>query len=159
MRIRAKKQVQKSFRLDERIERDLGILAAMTERSQNDLVNIALSELLQDNKEYFLKIAIREHFENQIRIGVKRLEPFIMSRVKVDAKYIDDDKVEIQYSFKDKNGNYDEPTSKIYVNDSCREFKADLEGLGYFLEINDDDVHEYLKQRTDYSDYVKVKNN
>ena len=53
MFVRAKRQVQKSFRIDENVERDLGVLAKITERSQNELANVALEELLQDNKDTF----------------------------------------------------------------------------------------------------------
>ena len=61
MKVRKKYVVQKSFRIDEKVERDLGILAELTDRSQNDLVNVAITELLQDNKDYFLQVAVLEH--------------------------------------------------------------------------------------------------
>ena len=42
MLVRNKKQVQKSFRIDEDVERDLGLLSQITGRSQNELANVAL---------------------------------------------------------------------------------------------------------------------
>ena len=86
MFVRAKRQVQKSFRIDENVERDLGVLAKITERSQNELANVALEELLQDNKDYFLKVAILEHFSNEIEIAEDNLAPFEMGGLRVEVR-------------------------------------------------------------------------
>ena len=42
MIVRKKYVVQKSFRIDQRLEYDMSLLAELTNRSQNDLVNAAI---------------------------------------------------------------------------------------------------------------------
>ncbi len=50
MIVRKKYVVQKSFRIDQRLEYDMSLLAELTNRSQNDLVNAAIEGFLQDLK-------------------------------------------------------------------------------------------------------------
>lgn len=54
--------VQKSFRIDSKLERDLEFLSEKLERPQNDLVNIALEMLIQDNKAWFAENIIVDDF-------------------------------------------------------------------------------------------------
>ena len=50
MIVRKKYVVQKSFRIDQRLEYDMSLLAELTNRSQNELVNAAIEGFLQDLK-------------------------------------------------------------------------------------------------------------
>jgi predicted DNA-binding protein len=77
MLVRNKKQVQKSFRIDEDVERDLGLLSQITGRSQNELANVALEELLQDNSIHFLNIVILEHYESEVE-NADEIAPFTL---------------------------------------------------------------------------------
>lgn len=47
--------VQKSFRIDYRMSDDLEYLSKVLDRPQNDLVNIAVENLIFDNRQYFIE--------------------------------------------------------------------------------------------------------
>lgn len=156
MFVRPKKQIQKSFRLDENVERDLGILANLTERSQNDLANVALEELLQDNKSYFLKIAVLEHFRKQIDLGLEKFEPFNMGDLEVQVSYVEGEKVLVRSIVEYVEDNVDIHEEK-FNSDISDEFENYLKELSVYIDSTSKDVIEYLERRTDYRDYVKVR--
>lgn len=54
--------VQKSFRIDSKLERDLEYLSDKLGRPQNDLVNLALEMLIHDNEEWFMENIIVDSF-------------------------------------------------------------------------------------------------
>lgn len=153
MFVRKKMQVQKSFRIDEGVERDLGVLAKITERSQNDLANVALEELLQDNKYHFLKVAILEHFECEIEnvSNETPMKPFEMGGLRVEISYIEDSGVKVRSVTE-----YDD-CEKEFESDVCDEFEKYLMELSFNINPNAEDTLAYLDDRTDYSDYVKVR--
>lgn len=150
MFVRKKMQVQKSFRIDENVERDLGLLAKITERSQNDLVNVALEELLQDNRMYFLKVAIVEHFERELENG-EEIEPFEMGGLRVEMSYIGDNKLKVRSITKFDN------FEREFESDICDDFENYLMELSFYIDPNAEDTLAYLDGRTDYRDYVKIR--
>lgn len=156
MFIRPKKQIQKSFRIDENVEKDLGILASLTDRSQNELANVALEEMLQDNKSYFLEIAILEHFLNQMDIGLEKFEPFKLGNVYVEVYYTKDNKVKVKYTRKEGENILDK-SERVFDSDISDEFENYLRELAIHIDRESNDTTEYLKRRTDYRDYVRVR--
>lgn len=149
MLVRTKRQVQKSFRIDEDIEKDLSILAELTNRSQNDLANVALKELLQDNKFYFLKNVIWEHFDNQITDGEFEMKPFSMGGVEVGLDFVED-----VIRITSKIGDEDIHITECNTDEEMKEW---LVRLSDYICISSKDTEEYLNDRTDYRDYVKVR--
>lgn len=156
MYVRKKYIVQKSFRLDEDVEKDIATLARLTDKSQNELVNCAIAEFLQDNKEHFLKTAIIEHFDWQIDNGSEPMEDFEMGGLTVKMKYVEDYKVEV-YSFNNINGRIVNECTRIFEGDICKELNEYLENLFVQIDRDSEDVKKYLENRTDYSDYIKIK--
>lgn len=53
MALEKKYVVQKSFRIDAKLEKDLEALSVKLNRPQNDLANLALEMLMEDNKMWF----------------------------------------------------------------------------------------------------------
>lgn len=53
MALEKKYVVQKSFRIDAKLEKDLEALSLKLNRPQNDLANLALEMLMEDNKMWF----------------------------------------------------------------------------------------------------------
>lgn len=149
MLVRTKEQVQKSFRIDKNIEKDLCVLSELTNRSQNDLANVALKELLQDNKFRFLKNVIWEHFICQIEDGEAKFEPFKMGGVEVKLTF-DDNSIKIE----SKIGDDDFYTKKYETIESVKE---DLVDLSDYIDVSSSDTIEYVNDRTDYRDYVKIR--
>lgn len=152
MLVKKKRQVQKSFRIDENVERDLAILAEKTERSQNELANCALVELLQDNKIHFLEDVVWEHFMCQIEDGKETLEPFEMGGLTVSV----DKNFNVEHALT-SNGEVCERVSEKCQN--LDELEKYLKNISNLINCNSEDVAQYLNERTNYSDYVKVSNN
>lgn len=151
MLVRTKRQVQKSFRIDEDVERDLGVLAKITERSQNDLANVALEELLQDNKYHFLKVVILEHFEREIE-NAEEIKPFEMGGLRVEMSYTEERRVKVRFITKF------EDYEREFESDICDEIEKYFMELSLHIDNESEDVLNYLNERTDYRDYVKVRN-
>lgn len=156
MYVRKKYMVQKSFRLDEQVEKDISILAQLTERSQNELVNCAISEFLQDNKNHFLTVAILEHFEWQINNGSATMDDFNMGGLTVRMRYVEDDKIEV-YSFNTIDGKVTNENTSVFESDICNELDEWLKNLSLYIERDSEDVKKYLDGRTDYTDFIKVR--
>lgn len=155
MLVRKKYVVQKSFRIDEDVERDLGILAQLTERSQNDLVNVAIMELLQDNKHYFLNEAIYEHFSRQIENADGILEPFEMGDLTVEVEYFAGG-IKVRSIIKDGDEVLEDYTREFeFEND---EFESYLKELSVHINMSAEDTKRYLEGRVDYRDYIKIRN-
>ena len=152
MFVRKKNQVQKSFRIDEDVERDLGLLSKLTERSQNDLANVALEELLQDNKLYFLKVSILEHFIMEMEGTKETFEPFELGGVKVELEHLDEDRVKVTYSLESE-----EKFSKEFESDIGDDLEKYLVDLALYIDTNAEDTKKYLENRTDYRDYIKIR--
>ena len=151
MLVKRKCVVQKSFRIDEKIENDLNLLSELTNRSQNELVNVAVMELLQDNKDAFLEVAVLEHFKEQMNLGFCEFEPFEMGGLKVEVRYIDGDKVEVRAI------NSVEDYTRKFDSDISEEFESYLRKLYIYIDREAEDTKEYLNRRVDYRDYVKVR--
>lgn len=156
MYVRKKYMVQKSFRLDEQVEKDMSVLAQLTNRSQNELVNCAISEFLKDNKNHFLTVAILEHFEWQINNGSTSMDDFEMGGLTVRMRYIEDDKVEV-YSFNTIEGKLVNENTSVFESDICKKLDEWLKNLSLYIERDSEDVKKYLDGRTDYADYVRVR--
>lgn len=154
MKVRKKYVVQKSFRIDERVERDLGILAELTDRSQNDLVNVAITELLQDNKEYFLQVAVWEHFAFQLGNGMCEFESFNLGGLLVEMKYVGD-RVSVRSVV--KHDEEDDDYTKEFDSDISDEIEEYLKGLHIYISKDSEDVKKYLENRVDYREYVKIR--
>lgn len=156
MYVRKKYMVQKSFRLDEQVEKDISTLAQLTDRSQNELVNCAISEFLQDNKWHFLTVAILEHFDFQINNGSAPMDDFEMGGLTVKMRYVENDKVEV-YSFNTINGKVVDENTSVFESDISEELEKWLKNLSLYIDRESEDVKAYLENRTDYGDYVKVR--
>ena len=157
MLVRNKKQVQKSFRIDEDVERDLGLLSQITGRSQNELANVALEELLQDNSIHFLNIAILEHYESEVE-NADEIAPFILGGLEVQFTPVDGtSEIEITSIVRDGEKELDKYTKRI---NECNgnELENYLMSLSMYIDVKAEDTVQYLKDRTDYRDYVKVRN-
>lgn len=155
MLVRKKYMVQKSFRIDEKIDRDITIISKLTDRSQNELVNCAISEFLMDNGRYFIEIAVLEHFMFQINNGSELIEDFEMGSLTVKMEYVNDEKVRVS-GFNIIDGERTNEFSTEFESDICEELEDYLKGLSLFIDDNSDDVKKYLESRMDYRDYVKV---
>lgn len=159
MFVRKRYMVQKSFRIDQDVERDLGKLAKLTKKSQNDLVNIAVIELLQDNKESFLEIAVLEHFEFEFDKGKclpsDEFEVFELGGLRVELRILQGEEIKISMKVHDGEKVFDE-YEKVF-DEYGDEAEKYLQSLSIHIDKDSEDVKKYLENRMDYRDYIKVK--
>lgn len=147
--LRRKYTVQKSIRFDEKLADDLGYLAEQTERTQNDLVNIAVENLLTENKSYFIRLAFVDNLFDFFENGAET-ESCEIGGIHVTVRSEDESPYyRIQVTFKDEEGNVIE--SFEHSSDDIDEIKNELMDYAeYHLYPDDKDVQEYLKHRLDY---------
>lgn len=155
MLVRKKCVVQKLFKIDENVGMDIETLAQLTGRSQNDLVNVAIMELLQDNKYYFLDVAVLEYFQHQFENANEVLEPFEMGGLRVEVKYSDDG-IKVRSIISGDDGNVDDYTRK-FESDISNDFENYLISLSGYIDPLSEDVSKYLAERTDYCDYIRKR--
>jgi hypothetical protein len=147
--LRKKYTVQKSFRIDEKLSKDLEALAAILERPQNELLNIALEKLMQENLPWFKDNIIVDCVENFFDNGSES-EHFEMDCVMVDIYYMPEkEKVEIDFKLADGAGIIDQSNSE-FSEDSINEIKQKLREFATYLDNGSPKVQEFLKRRMDY---------
>ena len=159
MLARKKYVMQKSFRIDQRLEYDTALLAELTARSQNDLVNVAIQEFLKDNGKWFLENAIVEQFSPIFEFTGEDYNPiFEMGGVRVELK--DESGVYKVHCTIKNNGQIVEDYEKhisIAEDDAEDSLKHQLRYIASYINEESEDSKAYLKKRLDYSDYVPVK--
>jgi predicted DNA-binding protein len=159
MFVRAKRQVQKSFRVNDEIERDLCILAKLTGKSQNDIVNATLEETLKDNKIYFLRVAALEHFQSEIESAGEdsNIKPFELGGLRIEFEYAEDYKVKLHTTVT-RDGEVIDEGDFEFESDICEEFENYLEeSCSSLIDLDAEDTKKYLNDRVDYDDYAKVR--
>lgn len=159
MIVRKKYVVQKSFRIDQRLEYDMSLLAELTNRSQNDLVNAAIEGFLQDNAEWILQNAIVEQFAPVFEYTGEDYNPvFKMGGVEVT---LNDSEGFYRTHCVIKRGieSIDDYEKRIAISDEDAEtkLKEHLRYVASYIDPESEDTREYLKKRVDYSDYIPTK--
>lgn len=161
MLARKKYVVQKSFRIDQRLEYDMCLLAELTHRSQNDLVNAAIDGFLQDNAEWILQNAIVEQFAPIFEYTGEDYEPvFKMGGVEVIISERDNGYYKVNIVIKRGTENSDNEYEKyisVSDDDAEEQLKKLLRYVGSYINSESEDAKEYLKNRVNYSDYVLTK--
>ena len=75
-----------------------------------------------------------------------------MGGLRVEVSYTDDNKVKVRAV------DQAEDNSREFESDVCNEFENYLLELSIYIDRNAEDTKKYLNGRTDYRDYVKVRN-
>ena len=159
MLARRKYVVQKSFRIDQRLEYDMYLISELTNKSQNELVNVAIEEFLKGNGKWFLENAIVEQFAPIFEYTGENFEHhFEMGGVTAD---LDDEGgfYTVNYRVKQNGEIVDEHEKKIPISleEAEDELKSSLRYIASYIDEESEDSKQYLKKRTDYSDYIPVK--
>ena len=159
MLVRKKNVVQKSFRIDQRVEADIALLAELTNRSQNDLVNSAIEEFLKDNGQWFVNNVIVEHYLPIFEYTGDDYEPiFKLDGVTVELKD-EDGFYNVHYIVTNRDKVVEDRRNKIPIamDNAEEELKERLRFIASFIDLDSADVKEYIKERIDYDDFVRVK--
>lgn len=147
-----KRREKVTFEIKEMVLEDIKRLSEVTRFDIDEIVNVALEQVLSDNKHRFVDLAVYEHFMNQLNNGQDEFEPFCMGCLFVELKYNADDMPEVHTIIKDGDGNVIDDSTKTfpYENDEMEKWLKNL-GLVY---LDDDfaDVKKYAINRTDYKE-------
>ena len=82
--------IQKSFRIEANMEHDLEFLAQKLNRPQNELVNVALNQLMLDNMEWFVEDFLIDLCKSFLDKSVSELKISIKG---LNIHFVDDGKV------------------------------------------------------------------
>lgn len=158
MLIRKKNLVQKSFRLDQRLEYDIALLAELTNRSQNDLVNLAIEEFLQDNGSWFIENAIVEHYSPIFTYTGEEYDSlFKMDGVTVELRD-EEGFYKVHHTVNKDNVIVEDYIKEIALSDDRaeEELQNHLRFIASFIDAKSEDAKRYLKERLDYKDFSPI---
>lgn len=150
--LKKKNIVQKTFRLDADINDDFETLCDILERTQNDLANVAIQDLIEDNKYWIAKNILvdyaSDYFYNFNDVN------FEVENIKVEIKEKDSDIVYLKITHKDDEGNLIQEVEKEYHSDIDKDYDRKIEKqLRYFgtlIDYNSETVQRYLKEKLNY---------
>lgn len=147
--------VQKSFRIDSKLERDLEYLSNKLSRPQNDLVNFALEMLIHDNKQWFAENILVDEFFPVFEGGCEDYEVEIGNvwvRIYTDTKSKDLDTI-CEGKIKSETGEIIDEWKNVY-EDNPDEFDRIKDALRQIALIHlcdkPDIINPYLDNRLNY---------
>lgn len=145
--LKRKYTIQKSIRFDEQLAKDLEFLASELDRTQNDLVNLAVEDLIHDNSPYFKKLMVVDELFDFFE-GCSDDGYFESKYMKIKV-WVTDDEYWVDSVFFDENG------EKV---DSYKTSFSDIDNLRKYLmncalqhiPFNSEEAKKYLELRLDY---------
>nr|DAO64960.1 MAG TPA: transcriptional repressor [Caudoviricetes sp.] len=142
--------VQKTFRLDYDLNEDFETLCEILERTQNDLANVAIQNLLEDNKDWLAKNILVDYAVDFFWNASD--SQFEVDNVNVQIKYNEDESVHLKIIHKDTDGSIIQTVDKTYKNDTEAEKKIKyyLRYFGQVIDRNCMQMQEYLKDKLNY---------
>jgi len=152
MALSKKYVVQKSFRIDAKLERDLEQLSIKLGRPQNDLVNFSLELLMKDNRMWFAENIIVDNFYQFFEGSCEDLEKNIGNvyiRLYVNEKL----KNVCEGKIKSDDGKIVDKWKHMYEDSSeaLEEMKDYLKQMALIHLFNKTEVIDaYLETRLDY---------
>lgn len=142
--LQKKNYISKTIRFDERLSDDLGILATILERPQNELVNIAVEDLILQNKIWFAENIIVDYFKPYLGGDYDKIpEAFEWNNLKVAVKInsdssltviTEDEEEKVEKNFKD-----------------IADYEAFMRELAkLYIDFNSEEIKKYLDSRLNY---------
>nr|DAZ12957.1 MAG TPA: Transcriptional regulator, RHH-like, CopG [Caudoviricetes sp.] len=154
--LRTKVTEKKEISFDEKVYEDLKLLAENTNRTVEDLINIMATELLQENKQYFVRYILVDHFWEYLN-GTVEEESCEAANIKVKLSSFQEDRntyCKMHCVNKDIDGSILEDYEQVYNLDSdsdMEELEKELENIAYIhIDRDHPDVKNYLEHRMDY---------
>lgn len=144
--------VQKTFRLDCNVNEDFETLSEILERTQNDLANVAIEELINDNKYWIAKNILVDYASDFFYQYEDTI--FEVCGMHVELKEIKEDIFYLKIVQKDANGVIIQQIEKEYNAIEDKEYdKKIIKELRYFgslIDYNAKEVQEYLREKLNY---------
>lgn len=144
--------VQKTFRLDCNINEDFETLSEILDRTQNDLANVAIEELLNDNQ-YWIARNILVDYASDFFYQYEDTS-FEVDGIEVELKEIKEDVIHLKIIQKDTDGSIIQKVEKEYNavedKDYDKKIKQELRYFGSLIDYNTKEIKEYLKEKLNY---------
>lgn len=143
--------VPKTFRLDSQVNEDFETLSEILDRTQNDLVNIAIEDLLNDNKFWIARNILVDYASDFFYNCLDT--KFEVENINVEIK-IKEDIVELKIIQKDLDGSIIQQIEEEYNcnedKDYDKKIKTKLRYFGSLIDYDSKSVNEYLKGKLNY---------
>lgn len=142
--LKKKYVIQKSIRIDAQLSEDLERLAKVLDRPQSELINLAIENLIHDNRNWFSRFYY-----------IDKLNPILSenkkARTRIDGQFLsveptDDDSYHLIWNCRYENEVVDS-LDEIYDDDELDEI---LIKLAENIDPNCEKMQEYLDYRLDY---------
>lgn len=145
-----KYMIQKTFRLDSRVNDDFETLCEILERTQNDLANTAITNLLNDNKYWLAQNIFVEYAETFLANG--ETADFEIEGIHVLIKELEDENIKFEVIHKDEQGNIIQEVKEIYDKNSnyIEEITKTLRYFGEIVDFDSKIVQDHLKSNKNY---------
>lgn len=145
-----KETVQKTFRLDSKVNYNFEKLSEILERTQNDLANVAIQNLLEENTEWLARDIFVDYASDFFNNG--RNISFTIDNISVDI-VIDESTNDILLTIDNKNiENKIDFIHKQYKDtiENIKKIKELLRKMFYSIDANCEEVKQYVKQINNY---------
>lgn len=141
--------VQKSFRIEANMEKDLELLSDKLNRPQNELVNTALNQLMIDNMGWFAEDYLLDLCENFLEGKVSEIEIKITG-LRLNLKDTGET-IAFNYDINTKNFSEHCKNGVIVSGEIGRALiKGELKEIALKMGIDSPEIQEYLHNRFDY---------
>ncbi len=148
--------IQKSFRIEANMEKDLELLSEKLNRPQNELVNAALNQLMIDNMGWFAEDYLLDLCKNFLEGSVSEIEIKITG-LRLSLKDTGET-IAFNYDINTKNFSEHCKNSVIVSGEIGRALiKGELKEIALKMGIDSPEIQEYLQNRFDYI-YSREKN-
>ncbi len=148
--------IQKSFRIEANMEKDLELLSEKLNRPQNELVNAALNQLMIDNMGWFAEDYLLDLCKNFLEGSVSEIEIKITG-LRLSLKDTGET-IAFNYDINTKNFSEHCKNGVIVSGEIGRALiKGELKEIALKMGIDSPEIQEYLQNRFDYI-YSREKN-
>lgn len=144
--------VQKTFRLDCNINEDFETLSEILDRTQNDLANVAIEELLNDNQYWIARNILVDYASDFFYQYADTT--FKVDCIEVELKEVKEDVIHLKIIQKDTDGSIIQKVKKEYNvvedKDYDKKIKQELRYFGSLIDYDTKEIKEYLKEKLNY---------
>lgn len=144
--------VQKSFRIDAKLESDLEYLSEKLNRPQNELANLALEQFMWENRQWFIENLLIDYCEDYFEFGQEHSHCEI-GGVTIDFQLNEDCSTTMYFCCKNDNGKIVDESTETYPDSSDLQdkLKYKLQQIAIAHLFNhQNSIEQVLKNRLNY---------
>lgn len=144
--------VQKSFRIDAKLESDLEYLSDKLNRPQNELVNLALEQFMWENRQWFIENLLIDYCDDYFEFDQEHSHCEI-GGVTIDLQVNDDCSTTMYFCCRNDDGSIIDETTETYPDSSDLQdklkYKLQQISLSHLMN-RQNSIEQVLKNRLNY---------